>query len=113
MFLNDCWSILQNVHFVFLIDIDLIFKIFKILMDGSSSFFGARPFQHCHKLGLPNNEIVNTLFSKIFKVFLEFVKYRCVSKDKNIFVGGLDTSQNAEIIELKSLGLSHKQIEKY
>ena len=31
-----------NVHVMFLIDIDLIFKIFKMLLNGSSGFFSAR-----------------------------------------------------------------------
>ena len=39
---------------VFLIDIDLISKIFKISLDVSSGFFGARIFENCQRLGFPN-----------------------------------------------------------
>ena len=37
----------------FLEDIDLIFQIFVILLDGSSSFPGARLFQNCQSIGFP------------------------------------------------------------
>ena len=37
----------------FLMDIDLISKILKILLDGPSGFFGAHLFQTCHILGIP------------------------------------------------------------
>ena len=37
----------------FLEDIGLISKIFKILLDGSSSFFGARLFESCQRFGFP------------------------------------------------------------
>ena len=41
---ND--PIFRNFNFIFLIDIDLISKIFKTLLDGSSGLFGARLFQY-------------------------------------------------------------------
>ena len=46
MFVKDICSVLPNVHFMFLEDIDKIFKIFKMLLDGSSGFVGARLFQN-------------------------------------------------------------------
>ena len=53
MILNDIWSILPIFHFMFLIDIDLISKIIKILLDGPSGFSGARLFGNCQHVGFP------------------------------------------------------------
>ena len=43
---------------------------------------------------------------------LDCRKYPGFSSDKKLVLGGLDTSQNPEIIEMKSFGLSHNQIQK-
>ena len=54
---------LPNAHFIFLQDIDPTAKIFKMLLDGSSSFVGARLFQNWHFVGSQNFEIYkNNLF---------------------------------------------------
>ena len=46
MLLKNIGSILLISHYMFLIDIDPISKVFKILLDGSSEFVGASSFQH-------------------------------------------------------------------
>ena len=43
-FVIDIGTILATIHSCFLIDIGIISKIFKILLNDSSSFFGARLF---------------------------------------------------------------------
>ena len=52
---------LPHFHFMLLINIDPIFKIFKICVDGSSSFVGARLFQ---KLEHQNSEVYKHNISK-------------------------------------------------
>ena len=67
VFKRDWFHIAKIVFHIF-IDIDLISKIFKILLDGSSGFVGARLFQKCQRLGFPNFEIYkNTLCLKMFQ----------------------------------------------
>ena len=46
-------TILPNFRFMFLIDVDLIPKIYKIVLGGSSSLFGARLFQNLQNVGFP------------------------------------------------------------
>ena len=46
----DIGSILAKIHSCFLIDIGPVFKILKILFDGSSSFCGARLSQNWQKM---------------------------------------------------------------
>ena len=44
--------------------------------------------------------------------FLMFVRCAGLSKDRNNwFLGGLGTSKNPEIIEIRGFGFSHKQID--
>ena len=45
MFSKDICYISPNYHFMILIEIDPISKIFVILLDGPSSFVGARLFE--------------------------------------------------------------------
>ena len=113
MFPKDIWSILQNFHCMFFIDIDLISNIFKILWDGSSDCFGSRLFQEWQQLDFQDCEIYkNNMFLKCFGVFMIFFRYPSVSKNQNSwFLGAGDTSENPEVIEIRVFVFSHKQIE--
>ena len=51
--LKEIGSWLPNSHFMFLIDIDLIAKIFKSLVDGSLGFCGVRLFENFQMLDFP------------------------------------------------------------
>ena len=59
---GNIWSMLQNFHVMFLIDIDPISKILNISLDGSSSFFDARLFGNCQNAGFPEFEMYKNLF---------------------------------------------------
>ena len=82
------WRILIQYYQIsiscFLEDIDLIFKIFKKLLDESSEFVGLRLFQTCQKqhdvqiVRFPN--II--FFENDSGPFLNHLKYPDVSKDK-------------------------------
>ena len=55
----------------FLEDINLIFKTFEMLLDGSSSFFGPRLFAKCETFG--DSEIYNNqIFENWLDIFLDF-----------------------------------------
>ena len=87
---------------MFLIDIDLISKITGTRLSNNVKF-------EIYFLGLQK-----WYFPKMIQGFLVCFECPCVSKNETSFVlGGLGTSQNPEIIEMKSLGFSRKQIEKY
>ena len=63
MFLKNTWSVLPNCHFMFLIDIDLVSKISKFRLHGSSSFPGAHSFQNCQNIYFWNSEVyTNAIF---------------------------------------------------
>ena len=97
----------------FLRDIDPISKIFNILLNGSSSFPGARFFHTCQQVGFPTCwDSYNSYFQKCVSASFCFCVGVLVSpKIKHIGFGGLDTSQNPEIMEMRSCKFSHKQIE--
>ena len=84
MCLKDIWSILQHVHFMFLIDIDLISKTFKISSGGSSGLVGARFSKTLKMSDFIHFDICKNVFWKWPKdahCFCCFV-YPGVSKDK-------------------------------
>ena len=62
MLSKDIWYILLNFHFMFLIDIDLISKKFKILLDGSSGFCRHPPFRELSTMDFLNFEIYKNMF---------------------------------------------------
>ena len=112
MFLKDIWSILQKFHFMFLINIDLISKIFKNLLNRSLWLFGARLWGNC-----PKNR-----FSKIWRLsnvpgnFIDWFSNLVPPKTQiigfRVFWVGLDASRKPEITDMRSLGLCYKQIGK-
>ena len=51
MCLEDIGSMLPNLYFMFLVDIDLQSKIFKILLNGSAGFLGGRHLENSRSLG--------------------------------------------------------------
>ena len=73
-------------------------------------------FPKLTKRWIPNTlRVTKAIILKHAQLLLHFFcRYPGVSKDKNSWFvwGGLDTSENPEIIELRSFGFSHKQIEK-
>ena len=100
----------------FFIDIELISKIFKIVLDGSPGFVGARLFEKCKILDFRKSEIYkNNINENVPAIALICFLYPGVSKDKNNLVLGLGNGfKNPEIIEMMVFGFSfpHKQIEK-
>ena len=63
-------------------------------------------------------DFIRRIFGNTFKmvpgISLDLFRYPGVSKNKKSWFwgGGLDMSKNPEIIEMWSLGFSHKQIDK-
>ena len=113
MLIQDIGSILTKLHFIFLDDIDSASKIFKnLLLDGSpgcsapifSTFFKTLNFQN---LKIPKNYSL-----KWFGILLDFLKCPGSPKIKIMVWGARDASQSPEIIEMRLLGFSHKQVEK-
>ena len=100
----------QNPISCFLTDIDPISKIFKIILDRSSGFVGARLFPNCQTLGFPNiRRFTNTIFSGSVPGSFCLGSWRLQRK---LVSKGLDTSENPQIMEMSDFGFSHKQIEK-
>ena len=67
------WYILQNVHFMRLMDMKYISKIFEILLDESSSFFAARLFEKCHNLPLIRTKKWVSVFSIMHVIHFGFL----------------------------------------
>ena len=62
----------------FLEDIAPTFEVLKMLLDSSSGLFGVRRFENGQLLGFSKTDIY-----KKPGLFLDFVRYPCVSNDKN------------------------------
>ena len=58
---KDICSILPNFHVMFLIDIDIMSKIYEMLLDGSSGFVGPVFSKFDKVLGLPIFDIYNNI----------------------------------------------------
>ena len=73
MFSKICVTYYQIPTSWFLIDIDFISMILEILLDGPSSFFGARLFGNCQHFGLPIFVMyIDNIFQKNVGIFLYF-----------------------------------------
>ena len=102
---------LPNVDFMFFKDIDRMSKISKLSLDGSA-FVSSPAF----------SETVKKWIAKLWRCikqienapgfFLDVLSILVSQNINNIGLGPRDTSKNPEIIEMRSFGFSHKQIEK-
>ena len=72
MFSGRCWSHIQD---------------FQGLLDGASSFVGARLFQKCQNIKFPISEIYQKHTFKTIPGILDLFRYPGVSKDKNVGFG--------------------------
>ena len=94
----------------FLIEIGFICNIFKILLNGSSGFPGARLFETCQHLGFPKfRDLQKQYCWNAPGIFSICFRYPDVSKDKSSCLW--DTSTIPEIIEMRSLRFSDNEIE--
>ena len=91
MFSKDICYILPNFHFMFLIDIDPISKIFEILLDGYSSFVGARLFENRQHFEFQKMRFIKHMFLKMFGIFIVFLGILVSPKIKNSWFWGLVT----------------------
>ena len=64
MFLNNIWFILPNFHSTFFIDIDLVSKMLKMLLDISSGF-SAHVFSEILSMNFQSFESYKVVFVKI------------------------------------------------
>ena len=92
----------------FLIEIDFITMNFKILLDGSSSCFGARLFENRQTNGFPEmldlqKEYKVFIFSYIFWSILAYL-IKSINK-------GSSGLKNPEIMEFGGFGPSHNKTE--
>ena len=73
----------------YLIDVCPMSMIFKILLNGCSSFVGARLFENVNILDFQNFEIYkNNTLTNVPVMFLDLFRYPGVSKDKSYWFWG-------------------------
>ena len=88
-YIDPTFKMFKNVHFVLSGRYSPIFKTIIILLNGSSRFVGLRLFQNSPKLRFQKKKKVsrNSIFQKLFGIFLNYFEYPGVSKDKKNWFG--------------------------
>ena len=89
----QCSHITNKSFHVFLTATDLIYKIFKILLDGPSVFLSAPLFSNISTSWDSRDFDIysKSIFLKYLRDVLDFVRYPSVSKDNRYWFGGLGT----------------------
>ena len=78
-----------SIH-VFLIDIDITSKVFRILLNRSGGFSAPTASTIVNILGSPNSGVYkDNMFGNVPRFFLDFLRCLCVSRDKQYWFWGL------------------------